>query len=427
MGRIGKACALVSSPLAALVLLGHAPAARASSCLAAEGSCSAVGGQGPRDGGKSGPLDSREHVFLQLGTSEAQLKQKQGSEQVAAAECCGKCGGGSFCSPVSQNCYHAKLKEYYVPCGGQPVQPVSPTGCAPSQIQRRRRATDMCSCRRRSGASGLTPGWSCGGGDVIAPCNLTAGECKVAVGEWCNATVPPLEWNLTQYGGSGGMRVKALTYNLFWWRLFGQLGGNGGSAGRLVREAAGDEPFDVAAFQECDDPRWIMGDAQMSEQQYSYVRWGSNTLAYRKTRWSRLADGVTRTSEDRWDQWYGRRGVHWVRLAEKSSNRTLFVMNHHGPLPVNTGGKCGAEATAYNMLEVVKQHSQPDDALVLTGDFNADEWSYTVQTLGSRINKIVSHWVDHFFSNANESSVVQTKNLGSGGSDHDAMMAIFDF
>merc|ERR1711945_32924 len=184
----------------------------------------------------------------------------------------------------------------------------------------------------------------------------------------------------------GGMRIKAITYNLFWWNLFGQRGGNGGSAGKLVRQAAGNEPFDLAGFQE-------------------------------------LAAGKDKFAQD-FGHFNYQRGAHWARLQEKSTGNKIFVMNHHGPLPVNTGGICGGEATAYNMLNVIKQHSEPGDALLFMGDFNADGGSQTVGTLKGYMHHVMSDWVDNFFSNCGGEAVKETKNLGKGGSDHNALMTI---
>lgn len=45
----------------------------------------------------------------------------------------------------------------------QPAPPVEGVGpaCTPGQVQRRRRADEMCACRRRSGAEGSGAGWTC--------------------------------------------------------------------------------------------------------------------------------------------------------------------------------------------------------------------------------------------------------------------------
>merc|ERR1712226_1445914 len=224
-----------------------------------------------------------------------------------------------------------------------------------------------------------------------------------------------------------GMRVKALTYNLFWWNLFGRRRGNGGSAGRLVKKAAEDEHFDIAGFQECDDPSWIMRDAGMSDDEYDYVRWGSNTLAFKKTRFEKLAFGEGEFVAQDFGRFTYRRGAHWVRLNEKGTGNKLFVMNHHGPLPVNTGGVCGGEATAYNLLKIIETNSEEGDALLFMGDFNADGGSATVRTLKGYMHHLMNDWVDNFFSNCGEDSVKEMKNLGKGGSDHNALMTIIEF
>jgi endonuclease/exonuclease/phosphatase family metal-dependent hydrolase len=201
------------------------------------------------------------------------------------------------------------------------------------------------------------------------------------------------------------MRVKALTYNLFWWNLYGRRGGNGGSAGKLVQSNVQGEPFDIVAFQECDDPGRIMGEAGMNNGEYDHIRWGSNTLAFRSTRWTKLSqgDGIL-TSEDLSRKW--KRGVHWVRLEEKTTSKKLFVMNHHGPLPVNSGGVCGGEATAINMMKIMIENSAEGDALLLTGDFNADEGSTTVRFLKGRMHHVITSWVYNFFTNCGGDSVL---------------------
>jgi hypothetical protein len=45
-------------------------------------------------------------------------------------------------------------------------------------------------------------------------------------------------------------RVKVLSYNLYWWKLFKTEHGNWGSAGKLIAASSVDEDFDLVAFQE---------------------------------------------------------------------------------------------------------------------------------------------------------------------------------
>merc|ERR1719432_450341 len=117
----------------------------------------------------------------------------------------------------------------------------------------------------------------------------------------------------------------------------------------------------------------------MSKDDYDYVRWGSNTLAFNKNRFQKLAFGNGEFVAQDFGRFTYRRGAHWVRLSEKSTGNKLFVINHHGPLPVNTGGVCGGEATAYNLLKIIEANSEAGDALLFMGDFNADGGSATVK------------------------------------------------
>jgi len=336
--------------------------------------------------------------------------------------CCAGCMGAAYCSPNSNNCYYRKKKDYYQLCSADAAASWedAPQCCADCAGKKPYFSPNSKNCYASKAKDYYE---ACPEVPAGAP---VSSDCKVGGNNWCAADVPDAGFSFKKCPGLGGMRVKLLTYNLFWWNLFGQRGGNGRSAGRLIENAAKDEAFDVAAFQECDDARRIMNDGRMYEDQYDYVRWGSNTIAYKKTRWERLDYGKgEKFAEDANGRW--QRGAHWIRLQEKSTGQKLFVLNHHGPLPINSGGKCGGEATAYNMLKMAEENSEEGDAIILTGDFNADAGSQTVSTLKSYIHLVMSDWVDMIMSNCDGSAVKETRNLGKGGSDHDALMAIIEF
>mmetsp|Transcript_72238 Transcript_72238/g.224328 ORF Transcript_72238/g.224328 Transcript_72238/m.224328 type:complete len:186 (-) Transcript_72238:12-569(-) len=181
------------------------------------------------------------------------------------------------------------------------------------------------------------------------------------------------------------------------------------------------------AFQEADNAWWPLGDAGMTSEEYTVEAALGMAVAWRRT-WAKLSSGVDRIAEDRPDQWYGRRGVLWVRLRSLATNRTVLFANHHGPLPVGTGGVCGGEATAYNILRILAENAGPEDLVVLAGDFNACPGSATIETLGRRMNHVFGGTsfggVDHIFSSCGGPSVLARENLGAGGSDHDALMAV---
>merc|ERR1712187_473655 len=71
------------------------------------------------------------------------------------------------------------------------------------------------------------------------------------------------------------------------------------------------------------------------------------------------------------------------------------------------------------------------DLVILVGDFNAQHHSSRIQTLAKHMHKVfsgTSHGgVDHIFSNCGEdSATISATNIGTGGSDHDALNAVFE-
>lgn len=258
-----------------------------------------------------------------------------------------------------------------------------------------------------------------------------ASEQFIGGNNWCRAEVPASDWNLQSCSGGHQprVRVKVLTYNLFWWNLFSLRGGNGRSSGRLLHDAGFPDPFDFMGFQECDDVSRVMADAGLKGT-YDTVQ-GSHALgmAFRREAWQLLAQGEEDVAEDGRALWYGFRAVQWMRLLDKATGRKVFFVNHHGPLPLSSGGRCGGDATAFNMLRVIGEKAHVADAVIVVGDFNAVTASPVVATLAQRLARVFSGsafgGVDHIFS-CQGASVVGTYNLGSGGSDHDAICSVLD-
>ena len=89
------------------------------------------------------------------------------------------------------------------------------------------------------------------------------------------------------------------------------------------------------------------------------------------------------------------------------------------------------QATAFNIMKLIGSSAVPGDAIVVVGDFNAGETTGVVSTLQERLHKVYTGkafgGVDHIFSSCGPNSVVETRNLGSGGSDHDAVDALLQF
>jgi len=248
----------------------------------------------------------------------------------------------------------------------------------------------------------------------------------VAQGQWCTANEPQQGWSINGCGQGHNLQVKLLTYNLFWWNLFGQRNGNGGSAGQLISSAHARQPFDFMGFQECEDIHRVLGDAGLDGEFEAMPGPHAMCMAYRKSTWQKIADDSQNVGEDRWDQWYGQRAAMWVRLQHLQTGQVVFFINHHGPLPVDTGGMCGGEATAFNLLKLIANNAHSGDVAILVGDFNAGPQAQTLQSLGSRLHNVYTGnsfgGVDNVLSSC--PNMVATQNLGSGGSDHDALEAV---
>eukprot|EP00928_Gymnodinium_smaydae_P040316 TRINITY_DN27354_c0_g1_i1.p1 TRINITY_DN27354_c0_g1~~TRINITY_DN27354_c0_g1_i1.p1 ORF type:complete len:490 (-),score=74.58 TRINITY_DN27354_c0_g1_i1:131-1600(-) len=225
------------------------------------------------------------------------------------------------------------------------------------------------------------------------------------------------------------LAVKILTYNLYWWNLFGVNKGRSGSAGKLIA-GSNSPPYDVMGFQECEDPALVLGPADLMDQFQSIQGAHAMCMAYRKSAWVLIRRGEADVAEDQSSEHYGTRGAQWMRLRHKQTSQTLLFVNHHGPLSVNSGGKCGGEATAHNLVRLIASKGQEGDIIVLVGDFNANAQSTTIQELWRHIvlayNGDSFGGVDNIFSNAGSPYVASPRTLGTGGSDHNAVSAIIE-
>lgn len=225
------------------------------------------------------------------------------------------------------------------------------------------------------------------------------------------------------------MQVKILSYNLFWWQLFDIQKSANGAPFRLIEDSNRPIPYDLLAFQECEDGPLVLRGANMLDRYTWYPGMGTKTtaicMAFLTENWEHLNNGWTTVGEDTAEQWFGVRAVQWIRIRHRRAGKTVFFMNHHGPTPVGSGGKCGGEAIANKMLSVIHANAVIGDAVVLVGDFNAVLGNPTIQGLLQQLQRVFSGTcdggIDHIFANAGATRVVGEKNLGPGGSDHDAL------
>mmetsp|Transcript_106954 Transcript_106954/g.300781 ORF Transcript_106954/g.300781 Transcript_106954/m.300781 type:complete len:421 (+) Transcript_106954:83-1345(+) len=246
--------------------------------------------------------------------------------------------------------------------------------------------------------------------------------CTISQLSFCNETAPPNLWE--PFIPSRAVRAKALSYNLFWWNLFGLHNGRQNSAGKLIAGAMS-PAIDFMGLQECEDPYRVLGPVGLLSQFEVFKGFHALCMAYRRSDWSLLTRGEIDVAEDQWTQYYGARGAQWMRLRHKSSEASLLFVNHHGPLPVNTGGQCGGRVTADNLLRLISDSGKDGDIIFLVGDFNANAGSPTITHLQRYLVRL-HHGesfggVDNIFSNVGNVSIFSASNLGTGGSDHQAI------
>jgi len=326
-------------------------------------------------------------------------------------------------------------------------------------VSRRRRVYEMRSCRRRHSSPGYddtdshSDPWTCDEGAnemkcdstkaaVSAPTGYPASGAWKAPGLWCSIQSPPWHWHLKDCPFSSSdphkTTIKVLTYNLYWWNLFGQHGGADRSAGKLIAWNNDGHGFDAIGFQECDSHHRIMEDARAEG---LHGNWNSIdggralAIAYNADRWEVLSNGAEDVCEDKQgSQYYGKRRIQWARLKNKHDHKVVFFANHHGPLRVNHGGGCTGSACAMNLMRVIANTAHNTDLVVLLGDFNAGPGSSRVAELDRRLDKAMTGniygGIDHVYTNCAR-EISDAKNLGKGegwrGSDHDALTVTLKF
>eukprot|EP00928_Gymnodinium_smaydae_P080201 TRINITY_DN6394_c0_g1_i2.p1 TRINITY_DN6394_c0_g1~~TRINITY_DN6394_c0_g1_i2.p1 ORF type:complete len:515 (-),score=72.07 TRINITY_DN6394_c0_g1_i2:312-1799(-) len=336
--------------------------------------------------------------------SDDGLALEASAEAAAQSQsCCDRCHHAPFCSPVSWNCYKERRKSYYLSCKREPTTTTTTTPCLGNDCPLGWPATDM----------------------------------KSGSGKWCEVPKPPSDWVALKKCPSGlpSMKLKVLTYNLYWWNLFERRRGENGRAGRKIALTVESLEYDLMGFQECKDIDRVMRDAKGHGLEGDYATLSlvredrALGMAYLKSRWALLESGTADVGEDRRWQYYGKRAVQWARLRNTNNDAVVFFINHHGPLPVSAGGSCAGSSVGYNILRIIAEHARASDVVVLVGDFNAQAHSSRIKALDRHMHRVHSgtamDGVDHVYSNCAGHAIHEKRNLGRGGSDHDALSVVF--
>jgi hypothetical protein len=218
-------------------------------------------------------------------------------------------------------------------------------------------------------------------------------------------------WNVAQPCTSIDL-IKVLTYQLFWEMYSIGMGIGDGSSQLLVEKG----PFDLIAFQECDDVDSILDNAGLNATYAAITAPHGLAIAYNKAVWSELSRGTEDVADDyvqpgelspvdrTWGGHFGLRAVSWARLTHILTGKVVFFTNYHGPLPMDTGGRCGEAATAHHVLQVFYRNAQASDLKILAGDLNAGVQSFTQELLSMHMHRAATDGVDAIFTSRCESN-----------------------
>jgi len=270
--------------------------------------------------------------------------------------------------------------------------------------------------------------------DYQATCAKLTPATNARLGRWAGckgAVAPPPRPAIFNYVPRGlPLRVKLMSYNPEWWHTIEQMGGNGNGPAKIVMAAEHPVPLDFIGFQEFYDP-WFGftrpgPDASAILRSFTFLRGEvggpvGTIIGFKHDAWSLITRGQQFVAEDKPGPLdFGKRIVLWARFTHRTTGKTVFVANHHGPLPLNTGGLCGCATTASNLLRTIAYNAQPGDAVFLMGDFNADTHSGTIGWLSKYLRGSFDN-IDHIFHNLPPQAVLARTPYGTGGSDHCAI------
>jgi len=101
-------------------------------------------------------------------------------------------------------------------------------------------------------------------------------------------------------------------------------------------------------------------------------------------------------------------------------------MNYHGPLGMNSGGKCGGAITAMKLLQLVAANARQGDAIIFVGDFNANPNTPELNLLAQHLRHSFSNGMDNVFTNIGPAAMKAKAVLGNGGSDHNALAIVLE-
>jgi len=167
---------------------------------------------------------------------------------------------------------------------------------------------------------------------------------------------------LSMAGSVGQGQVTVVSYNLYWWNV-----GQNNRWTELENTIAGQVPFDLIGFQECNSVDQIVRDVPLPGFDFFQGPFPNPCpIAWNTAVFTALGSpGQKWVAADVW----GDRWMVWQRLQHKATGATVFFVNTHGPL-----GNCGSEL-GNNWADGINANKQAGDIVFMTGDFNCGSGS----------------------------------------------------
>lgn len=232
-----------------------------------------------------------------------------------------------------------------------------------------------------------------------------------------------------------GSQIVAMSFNLEWWSNFDHakppefhyyIKTKENPATRfLVHNGMG---LDFLGMQECMNAEFVL-EATGLWKEYKGVTGPEGVCAvWRDSIWELVNHDWNYVGEDKLQEFWGRRGVLWVRAKHRENGHHVLFVVHHGPLPINSGGLCGGPALAYGIMKVIEGQQKEGDIVILLGDFNANDGGETIQTLKQHLRRVAQghafDGVDNVFTNLPRYFPDGSGTFQGGGSDHDPLQAV---
>ncbi|CAL1143941.1 unnamed protein product [Cladocopium goreaui] len=217
-------------------------------------------------------------------------------------------------------------------------------------------------------------------------------------------------------GGSGELKVKVVSYNLYWWNAFDQ---NSWKSDGIISNIKENLRPDTIGFQECDSPSQISRRTGFLSEASQFK--GAQGVMIREGRF-RASNKGSRDLEAT-GKW-GPRYVTWVKLTDESG-KSFWHFNTHWC--VHSEGKrvCNEDVRyrgARNMVRAIRDVAG-DSPVLITGDFNARMNEKGPQHfLDSGFKLAVNDWVDCIFY-SNHWTLLREGKGSSSGSDHKPVYA----